>query len=164
MTKPVTRPHLKPGAKRKPKKQQKTSAQAIMREKAKALILQYRINGYTFRDILDAVNENFGPDGGEPIKGFRKIRSVHTIHEWCSNAIAEAVDPLKKEELLEIQLAQCRALYGQSMTAALGGSTAHIDAVLKIQDKEARICRLYDTASDETTEFRVFISGPAANL
>src|SRR4051812_22474728 len=56
-------PRKRPGRKPRPKNQQATSANAIVRAAVKKMAGEYKLLNFTVRQIADAVNEHFGTEG-----------------------------------------------------------------------------------------------------
>ena len=166
MTKRVTRPKKKTGRKPRKHDQQETSASAIVRAKVTEMALAFRLQGYTTRQILEAVNEAFGPTADEPLIGFKAIKSPTTITRYIMDAIADAVDPMKKEELLELHTMQTRQIFTAMIGPAMGGSVAHASLALQALEREAKLLKLHDKGDGQSgvAGVQVFINGALANV
>lgn len=118
------------------KVRQRSSAHAIMRERYKALAIEFRLQEFSLRAIAEAINEHYtageGVDELPPRFKFKRI-SAHLVQTLVDEAIKEGVDPLKKEMLAELEIQRTRKLLSAVMQAALQGSIAHVQAAQSLQ-------------------------------
>lgn len=150
-TKSKAKAKKRPGSSR-PKKQQATSAQRIMRERFKAMAAQYRVAGFKLQQITDSINEHYGPGGEGEAElpstfKFRKI-SRHLVHDLIVESIKESVDPLLKEQLRDLHIQQHEALLAAAMTPALQGSIAHIASAQSLLRDIAKLTGILDSEDD----------------
>lgn len=165
----MTAPKKKPTKRHapKPKKQQATSREAIIRARVKELALQFRIQGFTLRDIVPAINEALGPEG-EALPGFKPYKSPHAITDMLTEAIKEAVDPLKKEELLFITTSGIQSIVAACMGPAQQGSIAHAQTAMQAFDRLIRLTGIAEkegeggAAAGSITQ--IFLNGNLANV
>lgn len=146
---------------------QATSMRKIHREKCKQVALEYRTAGFaSIRAIADAINTMFGPGGEAELPRFKSI-SHHLVHTLLTEAIRESVDPLKKEELRNIELAQIDGMIAAAYTPASNGSTMHIDAMLKLHARKSKLLGLDNGEEGEsggTSITQYFVNGALANV
>jgi hypothetical protein len=152
----------------KPKRQQATSREAIIRAKVKNLAMTFRVQGYTLRAILDAVNEAcMDPDSEAFIEGYKPYKSPHAIEDMLKEGIAESVDPLTKIELRQISLAQIDMILIPALAAAAQGSVPHAQVAMAAQQRRDAMVKLWqedDDGKDGVQEIRIVLNGNAANL
>lgn len=145
MNKPNSR-KANPRRRRAPN-QQATSYSKLLREKCKQAALTYKKLNFTIRQIADQINESFGPEGDDPQPRFKKI-SHHLVHTLIVEGIRESVDPLLKAEMRDLEIQQIDMLLSAAMGPAAAGSTVHMDMVLKLLARKAKLLGLYDEEDD----------------
>ena len=147
-------PRKRPGRKARPKKQQASSVNAIIREHVKKLAGAYRLQNFSITAIADAINEAHGAEGElasenpDLVAAFWKVHkkgvSRHHVHDLIVESIQEAVDPLQKEQLKQLEIQQLDAVITAMIGPAMQGSVPHAAQYQSLRRDKAKLLGLED--------------------
>jgi len=122
------------------------SAKDIERMENQKAALDYRRQGYSYRQIADALSAPVELDeDGVNIGGLGRLVPVSTVYEWVTSAIKALIPDETVQDARKSEIDKLESLWQPLFVAFVQGATGKdvLDQLLKIQDRKARFLGLY---------------------